>query len=319
MKMCAAFLTLLLLAAPLALTATAAPEIRISADGIVRAPGSPLFFASDAFSQVTEAQRITPTGGVMVVPFPLMCPGVYVPQFSTGQGIWTALGDPILHPATGTVTFSHEFFSQAPVEYRLERRFAAAFEVVIANPGSSSLTGINSNLTANVSGAFVLEMNGTTDTVLPGGSTTLRVLFSPADAATHTATLRIASNAPGSPFLLLLDGKALPDPISFCGGGMFSPDPDPDAPPPGFSVYGLRITPPGPGTPVRISGKIAGGVPHAEVVLEFSRDLRSNTWNPLEFIPLDSKGQATFGEPVPLNVPGSTNFPRCFFRATPSE
>ncbi len=65
------------------------------------------------------------------------------------------------------------------------RRFATEFNVVISHPGSSGLTGIAASLTGNTSGAYILDTTGTSDSLAPGGNTTLRISFRPRDDAPH--------------------------------------------------------------------------------------------------------------------------------------
>jgi hypothetical protein len=90
---------------------------------------------------------------------------------------------------------------------------AASQVFTISNYAAGDLVVNSMELTGNDAEMFALEVGGPipctnlTPAILPGGSCTFAVKFTPSSEETKTATLRITSNDPASPVDVLLTGK----------------------------------------------------------------------------------------------------------------
>jgi uncharacterized membrane protein len=79
----------------------------------------------------------------------------------------------------------------------------------VTNTGAANLTGLAITVSGADSSMFTVTTNPVAP-VIPGGSTTFTVLFTPASAGSKTATLQIASNDPtNNPFDLALTGTGI--------------------------------------------------------------------------------------------------------------
>jgi hypothetical protein len=201
------FLSPLLLTLTLA-TVSAAPEIRVEAGGVARVSGSTLRLASSLVSQVTDPIEFPGPSAPLTVAFPNVVPGDYFGQVSTNGGIYSAATPLIVHPAAGTLTFTHDPGPVLKADYRLLRVIDSCAEITIRNTGDTALTG----LTASVNGAgFTLDASGLATSLAPAGTTTLTVCFATSGTGPHPGSLNITSAA-GS-FTLALVGDNAPGPI----------------------------------------------------------------------------------------------------------
>ncbi|HEY0192861.1 MAG TPA: choice-of-anchor D domain-containing protein [Kofleriaceae bacterium] len=83
---------------------------------------------------------------------------------------------------------------------------SAAKTITLSNPGSSAttLTGVTST-----SGEFAIQSNSCGSSLAAGASCTVALAFTPSASGTRTASLNVASNAPGSPLAIGLTGTGV--------------------------------------------------------------------------------------------------------------
>jgi hypothetical protein len=186
----------------------AAPELTVEANGAARTSGSTLRLASEFVSQVTDPIEFPLPEGPLSVAFPNVVPGDYFGQVSFGGDIFSEVTGLIVHPAAGTLTFSHDPGPVPTAFYRLSRVIDSCVEITIRNTGDAPLTGIGASLSGD---DFTLDAGSLATSLAPAGTTTLTVCFASTEAGAHPGTLEITSDA-GS-FTLALVGENDPGPI----------------------------------------------------------------------------------------------------------
>jgi Ice-binding-like/Abnormal spindle-like microcephaly-assoc'd, ASPM-SPD-2-Hydin len=94
---------------------------------------------------------------------------------------------------------SSNYFGSVAVGTNTSRTFT------ITNSGNANLTGLSVTIDGTNSAMFIVTTNPTAS-VIPGGSTTFTVRFTPVDAGLKTAALHIANNATNNPFNITITG-----------------------------------------------------------------------------------------------------------------
>ena len=143
----------------------------------------------------------------------------------SGTGVAAAAPGVSLSPAT--LTFS-----------AVAGATSAAQSTTLMNTGNAtlSITGIS---IAGTNASDFAETNTCGETLVAGASCTISVTFTPASAASFTATVSVADNASGSPQTVTLNGTGNPAP-SFT---VSSSTPSQTVAPGGTATYSIAVTP----------------------------------------------------------------------------
>jgi hypothetical protein len=122
-----------------------------------------------------------------------------------------AAGSPTLVSLTGTAITPAPIASASPASLafgsQARNTTSAAQVITLSNTGNATLVVSSANLAGANPGQFV--RTNSCSSVAPGASCTISVSFAPTSAGNKSATLRIVSNAAGSPLVIALTGTGL--------------------------------------------------------------------------------------------------------------
>jgi hypothetical protein len=140
-------------------------------------------------------------------------PSIVGPETATLQIVSNAAGSPqtVSLFGTGQAITEQVYVSQTALAFASQNvnTTSGALSVTVYNEGTGSLTFTGFTIMGTNPGDFTISSNNCPFTLGSTGGCSIFVTFTPAAGGNRSATLQIASNAPGSPQNIELDGDGL--------------------------------------------------------------------------------------------------------------